>query len=362
MKEHSIQSKTIEWLRFFCIAAVVLLHAFGKPLEGKEIIAYQNGAYDTIRILFSEGFCTVAVPIFFLISGYLFFVKLEEWNTDIWVGKLKRRAKTLLLPYFLWNLISIAFALSILYINYFAERGDAPDLVALFNSYGGLRIFWDGRDGLYPHDFPLWFIRDLIVFMILSPVFYFYVRKTRIVGIILLYIAYVLLIGIRIPGFSLEGAFYFAVGAYLSIHKIDFTALCRKHLVMAGCVAIPLVLVMVFSFGNYDDAWEHTRRLFTLFGSAATIGLVVMLFQKEKIQVRPLLSQSSFFVYAAHGTIVLPYVGKALERLLPGNQFWLIIQYFSTTLLTVAILVLCYYLFSKWTPKTTSVLTGGRSS
>lgn len=362
MKDHSVQSKTIEWLRFFCIAAVVLLHALGKPLEGNDIIAYQYGVYDTVRILFSEGLCTVAVPIFFLISGYLFFVKLEEWNTDIWGGKLKRRAKTLLLPYFLWNLISIAFALAILYAKHYFTGCEAPNLTDWFSGYGWLRIFWDGRDGLYPHNFPLWFIRDLIVFVILTPVFYYFVKKTGIVGIILLYLAYVYFIGIKVPGFSAEGMFYFALGAYLSTHKIDFTAFCRKHLIVASCIAVPLLLAMVFTFGNNDTAWEHLRRLFTLFGSAATIGIVVMLFQKNKTRVRPILSQSSFFVYAAHGTIALPYISKALERILPNNQFWLIIQYFSATLLTVTVLVLCYYLFRKWIPKTTAVLTGGRSS
>ena len=357
----SIQSKTIEWLRFFCIGTVVLLHAFGKPLEGKEIISYHNGVYDSIRILFSQGFCTVAVPIFFLISGYLFFVKLEEWKTDVWVGKLKRRGKTLLLPYLLWNLISIVFALAILYLNYFFRGDAAPDVVDWFKSYGGLRIFWDGRDGLYPHDFPFWFIRDLMVFMVLSPILFYYVKKTGIVGLVILYLAYILVLWKNVPGFSAEGLFYFSLGAYLSIHGIDFTAKCRKHLVIAACVSVPLVLAMVYTFGNNDDAWEYLRRLFTLFGSAATIGIVALLFQRERIQVRQLLTRSSFFVYAAHGTIVLPYVGKALDRILPYNQFWLIINYFSSALLTIAILVLCYWLFSKWIPETTSVLTGGRS-
>ena len=107
MKNDSIQSKTIEWLRFFCIGAVVLLHSVGNPLEGKDFISYRYGPYDAIRILFSEGLCWVAVPIFFLISGYLFFVKLEEWRTDVWVDKLKRRVKTLLIPYLLCNTIAI---------------------------------------------------------------------------------------------------------------------------------------------------------------------------------------------------------------------------------------------------------------
>ena len=83
MKDDSVKSKTIEWLRFFCAAAVVVLHSAGKPLEGNVVISCQYGAYDAIRILFSHGLCRVAVPLFFFISGYIFFVglhTLDGWN------------------------------------------------------------------------------------------------------------------------------------------------------------------------------------------------------------------------------------------------------------------------------------------
>lgn len=361
MRDDSIQSKTIEWLRFCCIGAVVLLHAVGDPLEGKEIISWQYGAYDTVRILFSEGLCRVAVPIFFLISGYLFFVKLEEWRTDIWADKLKRRVKTLLIPYVLWNLLSVVFAFAKLYLRFFLIGGDAPDLPAWYHdSIGGLHLFWDSYQGLYPHNCPLWFIRDLMVFVILAPVVFYYVKKTGIIGLAILYLAFVTNIWLNVPGFSAEGLFYFSLGAYLSIHRIDFTEVCRKYLAIAACLAVPLLLVMVFTYGNHQDVWGYARRCFTLFGATATIGTVARLFQNGKIRVHPLLSKSSFLVYAAHGSIVLPFMQFVLGSVLPYNQFWLIIKYFSVALLTVALLVACYWLLSRCMPKTLSVLTGGR--
>ena len=155
MKDNSVKSKIIEWLRFFCIVAVVLIHAHGQPLEGKDVISYQYGAYDTIRILFSEGLCRVAVPIFFLISGYLFFYNLEEWNKNIWIDKLKKRIKTLLVPYILWNLIAFCFPLLKLYLKFFLHGGDAPDIIAEYKLAGGLRAFWDSSQGGLPINYPL---------------------------------------------------------------------------------------------------------------------------------------------------------------------------------------------------------------
>ena len=360
MKDDSIKSKTIEWLRFFCIGAVVLLHAVGLPLDGNEVISFRYGAYDTIRILFSEGLCRVAVPIFFLISGYLFFVRLEEWDKDVWFEKIKKRGKTLLVPYFLWNLIAICFSLLVLYLKFVLKGGDAPDIVAWYSRIGGLRAFWDSGTGGLPINYPLWFIRDLMVFVVLTPLVFQYVKKTGVFGLIILYLAYFFNFWVKIPGLSAEGLFFFTLGAYFATHGIDFSALFRKHWIAATVIACPLVIAMVLTYGDYNDLWGYAHRLFTLFGAASTIGIVALLFEKPCIKNYPLLSNSSFLVYAAHGTMVLPTMQFIIGKLLPCNQIGLIIRYFTAPLITIAILVLCYYFLSKWIPKTMSVLTGGR--
>ena len=360
MKDNSIKSNTIEWLRFFCVVAVVLVHTLVSPENGKDVISFHNGVYDTIRILFSRGLCTVAVPVFFFFSGYLFFVRLEDWNTNIWVGKLKKRGKTLLLPYFFWNLIAIVFFVAVLYIKFLIKGGESPDLAAFYDQIGGLEAFWSSAKSGRPYNFPLWFIRDLIILVIFSPAVYFYVKKTGIVGLLLLYLMYFFRILDNIPGFSEEGRFYFAFGAYFSIRNIDFTDLFKRLWIAAACLAVPPIIVMVLTYGNNNDVWEFAHRLYTLFGSSCIIGIVALLFQERKIKVRKLLSSSSFFVYAAHGTMVLPYITYALGKISPGNPIGQILLYFAAPLTTVLILVLCYRLLSKSMPRTLSVLTGGR--
>lgn len=69
---NSPESGLIEWLRFFCVVCVVYLHA-GLPFDGQDLISCHHGLYDTLRIVISHGFCRIAVPTFFIISGYLFF-------------------------------------------------------------------------------------------------------------------------------------------------------------------------------------------------------------------------------------------------------------------------------------------------
>lgn len=54
--------------------------------------------------LLLAAMANVSVPVFFLISGYYFF-KGEELGKDVYLSKLKKRIRTLLLPYLLWNLL-----------------------------------------------------------------------------------------------------------------------------------------------------------------------------------------------------------------------------------------------------------------
>lgn len=72
-----LQSSVIDWLRFPLAIAVVFIHSFGAypfdldtlhsgPFTGMSI-------YNWIRICFSHVFTHIAVPTFYVISGYLFF-------------------------------------------------------------------------------------------------------------------------------------------------------------------------------------------------------------------------------------------------------------------------------------------------
>lgn len=207
MKDNSVQSRTIEYLRFFCAVLVVVIHAFGSSYA-----SYKNGVYDIIRILFSQGIGRVAVPVFFLISGYLFFIKLETWNTAVWINKVKKRIHSLLIPYFIWNLIAIIVSLFFFCKKFLLNDGNPPNLLSWFESIGGFRAFWNSDSGLYPIDGPLWFIRNLFIIVILSPIIHFYVKKTGITGLFVLGFLYIFRWWVKTPGFEISGFLFFLLG------------------------------------------------------------------------------------------------------------------------------------------------------
>ena len=115
MKEDKLISETISLLRFPLTVFVVFIHynigVRGFSLHG---VTYGLDAPEWFRwvtALFSDVLPRTAVPLFYIISGYLFF-RGGSFDTDLYRRKLRTRASTLLVPYLLWNVIAVLVQLS----------------------------------------------------------------------------------------------------------------------------------------------------------------------------------------------------------------------------------------------------------
>lgn len=90
------QSKTLTLLKGFAIILVVMIHCDVRNVMGTEHLSGLD--------LYMQGLTRVivinAVPLFFFISGYLFFLK-----KDTYLNKWKKRFKSLVIPYIIWCII-----------------------------------------------------------------------------------------------------------------------------------------------------------------------------------------------------------------------------------------------------------------
>lgn len=103
-------SETISSLRFPLTVGVVFIH-FNLAQKVFSIHGVKYGLnnpdwYYSIINFFSDVLPCIGVPLFFFISGFLFFYK-KEFNGTVYRQIMHRRATTLMLPYFLWNFIAI---------------------------------------------------------------------------------------------------------------------------------------------------------------------------------------------------------------------------------------------------------------
>lgn len=262
-----------------------------------------------------------------------------------------RRIKTLVVPYVLWIVLSVLFYWLLSKLRLTDTNGP----------YFSLGAFWDTGTGL-PHNYPLWFVRNLIVLNVLAPVIAFYIQRTRVPGLAVLFLLYFFNIWLQLPGFEATGFFFYSLGAFLSLSKLSLAAICKKYRWLTASISIPLLILLVLSYGNHPALWEHTHRLFTLTGSVALIGCAAGLYEEHRIRYNRFLSSSTFFIYAAHGTIALPIIQSCLRKLWPSTQsFALIFKYITAPVFTVLLLLFCYRIGTRLSPKAFRILSGNRT-
>ena len=109
----SLQSEVISWLRFSFACLIVMIHVDGNQIYEGFSGVWTGGIFDSFHIIFAQGICRIAVPCFFMISGFLYFSKLEKWDKRVYFEKEKKRVRTLLIPYILWNAIAIALFVAV---------------------------------------------------------------------------------------------------------------------------------------------------------------------------------------------------------------------------------------------------------
>lgn len=114
----SFDSQVIRTLRFPLVCLVVIIHSFsfikGWQIEQLDMTSL-NGTdvYSLFCISLSMTLAHIAVPTFFVISGYLFFQGFGIWDWRLYRSKINKRIYTLLIPYLVWNSLYIAKVLGL---------------------------------------------------------------------------------------------------------------------------------------------------------------------------------------------------------------------------------------------------------
>lgn len=368
-------SQVIEWLRFPLTFLVVMQHCRGDISLSTcwQDVSLQDFYY-AVKILFSGGLSLVAVPAFFFISGYLFFRKVGIFDLSVYKQKLKKRARSLVVPYLLWNLLCIPLTCLVLYFEHHGPEG-AQYVTGYLGQIRWVHILWDhsttaysypnilGWYGVYiaPLLGTMWFVRDLIVMSVLSPLVYWFVRKTGFGGMVSLTILYLFRVWPPMTVSNIS-VLFFTLGAYFSICRGD---LSLPTVVRTGAPAATLLLIVAFVLTGGNDqniGWQLTP-LLTVTGVLSVLAVASWATDRwSQFRFPALLSDSSFFVYALHLEFALPigfFIAKAVT-LHSGNPIVLTARYLLTPILIYAICLAVYASCKKVIPRVLSLLTGNR--
>ena len=361
-----ILSQTIAFLRFPLIAGVVLIHSKVNDvvINGVQLIPPDgHWFYDNISYLFSNIFAAVAVPLFFFISGFLFFYKTTAFTKEVYGKKLKKRVHTLLIPYIFWNLaVALLFFLSEIFFS--GLMSGVHKAIHDYTFQDWLWAFWNRTHiegvGLYnnPICYQFWFLRDLMVVMLFSPLVYWLVKKLKQYAVIVLGICWFTEFWFTLPGFGITALFFFSFGAYFSIHGINFAVKVQSYWRQTGVLYLLLSLA-VLALREYE--WcDYLAKINILTGMFFAVSLTVHFIGKGAWRVNKFLSESSFFIYAYHGMFLTLVIKAVCSALHPQGDAMLLLVYFLSPAIIILAGLGAYYVLKKYLPRTTAFITGGR--
>lgn len=352
-------SRRITVLRFPLIVGVVYIHAVafvlapsGHPVDLASRIA---------RSLVSDGVARTAVPIFYLIAGFLLFNGLDRKALDLatYREKLKSRARTLLVPYLFWNtftLLAVVAACSLPGVRNYVDGANRAlyddmhrvPIPALFRAYGVAPT---------PVSYQFWFIRDLIVLVVASPLIYVIAKATKWLLPALLGAWWLLR-----PGFlaafplSIEALFFFSLGSVFALRGRTFFPTARIALYASALFVLMLVAETVPPTGLGDVFHRSTLAC----GVLSVLGLSGFVLDSKRLEAGLVaLAPASFFVFATHEPL-LTILRKLVVRRGSWDEGALVALYLLVPILVVMLCLGLYVGLSRVGPRMVRIITGGR--
>lgn len=281
---------------------------------------------------------SIAVPYFFLISGFFFF-KHSYCNKENYFSMVKKKFFTLFIPFCIWNLL------------------------AIYPLWFGGKIVKEEYWFLYVIDFlhsdyngPLWYVRTLMIFMLLSPLYdwLFFIdvkfgRKAEVLmqAILIIYI-FIIWWPMDTKTLSTEGMLFFLLGGFIRRH--DWLLSKQMNNGLSLCL---YVLWVVSCFFVSFDYW--TSKIHLLLG-VFCFWNVIRFGCKGWVAS---MSGYAFFIYVNH-FILLKVVKTCIAFYFYENEFMALATFLFSPLFVAFFIWRIGLVWNNISPKTLAWVTGGR--
>jgi len=359
-------SRTIDLSRIALIVGIVFLH-YGmypnfrvSPFGGVSVSEHEVAMFVNSFLLF---FFFSVVPLLSTISGWLFFAFMKDSKADAAPAlraRICKRFRSLYVPLIAWNLLYLV-ALSALFI----AAPDHPIFRSLNLDFqvAGLREFLNAIFALshHPLAFQFWFVRDLFLTVLLSPLLWLLLRKAPWLGAVALGIVWLCNYDLEIF-FRPDVLFFFYMGGLLRMRgaRLGISWPATRWL-----IGIYIALVSARAMAPYFID-ESTVALAVVTRGMRLIGVLACWGAFLKLAEAPLgvrvarWGAMAFFLYAMHFPLMAE-IKLILWDVLPRiNDFWMVTHYLASVAATVVLALSTGVLMSRYAPHTFALLNGGR--
>lgn len=333
-KMSKIKSEKFTFFTFWMTICIIVYHTAPHLL-----VMAGMGGYDR---KFIETLGPIALNYFFATSAYFFFS-----SEHCFVFKMKKRIKTLCLPFVVWNT---------LYILLYILQNGIPNLSTVMLGYT-----------LEPFDGPLWYIFVLYIFFGLS---YHIdcIRNSNSKGLLF----WVLLISIcasLFHQFYISGSVSFVYDYWFErtirmIPAFLFGAYCGKNAKTKKILKLPYIAIMIVAIVSWGLAIYLEDCFVTVLLLYICTVCVWFGFPNINFKLAPILCHSTFLIYVLHEGIVIVLLAFmnniGLSNAIINRTYFIgCLLIFLFIVLGTAILI--NKIIEQCPVKVSEMLTGGRS-
>ena len=349
-------SEKFKIISFILIFIVVVAHTKNLLIIDDNFRLIASSIDTVIPVLFYEGMPRAALALFFMMSGYLFFLNIDKFNSFylFYKYKLWSRFKSLIIPYLFWSIFWLLIILILQNLHFAQKFIGRPISISNYSEILS-------RITINPIPDHLWFLRELFMLVLISPIIYLFLSyiKQRYINLSILILLFIdwLLFDYYPHIFRNETLFFFFLGSYFGLHGLPdkFTITPSKRTICLVTILWVFILIIAIilkiSFNEYNIV---VYRLSIPLG-VYEFWYLYDLIPKGKLRLLLPISGFTFFIYLAHYPMMLIFMKGLLYYQLP-----LFLVYLISPILTIYLVVKTGRLMKVHWPKLYNIMAGSR--
>lgn len=325
-------SERVRVARFLCIFFMMFVHV--QPGIADNVYDRDAGLFDVVYFVFTRLLGLSSVSLLSVVSGYFIVASLMKSGV---ARLILSKLRTLIVPLIAWN--ALMLALLAIYGLLTGKWQDMPEMSVMGISNALLALTH------WPLDVPLWFLRDLFVCCVLSPLLYVGLKRLPIVTILLLIVYTVFgedLMILQRPQLLL----FFGLGMWLRIAAPDTPTIDRWCRVLTvGLVAMVAIFLTIridrILLTEMDDTLRLTLDTLLRVTMAGGFWLLTGAIRNSAFAALcARLEPYAFFLFCSHA-ILFNFAGIAFRRVFGNYGSDLFpITFFSLPFIAVACAVI----------------------
>lgn len=362
-------SRTISFARISLVVGLVFLH-YGSypnsrisPFHGVDVHEHQLATGINSFVLFS--FFSV-VPLLSMISGWLFFSFADSDARSALTARIRKRFTSLYFPLVSWNALFLVAMLAL-----YAASPTYPLLAELNIDFAkaAKRTYGNAIFAVtaHPIGFQFWFVRDLFVTALVSPILWFFQRRAPWIFVAVVGTCWLAEID-TIIFFRPDVVLFFFLGGLVRRHRaalhLSRNATITFCVLYVGLIALRTLAPYGIDMENDTNRYlvDIATRATRVVGVGACWGVFQRIALTEMGEVVGRFGSFAFFLHAAHYPL-LAEVKILLWRILPAEtDAWMLAHYAVSVVVTVIIGVGVGLFVARQWPRAFALMNGGRAA